>query len=229
MESSSKSSAVIVGVVMLVIGGLIGFGITKAADNNNNSSSNNQSMNTSKPSSATKAADLRANLVELGGEHVQLANTALDAAMDGSPYAKAAEASLFKNGNELSAAIGSVYGNGAQVKFQALWNRHLNDFVKYATAAKGGDKAGMASAKADLVSYSGDVATFLSGANPNLPKATVQSLFGKHLNLVIDMINDHVAGNYSKEFTDRETAVNQIKDIDSALANGIVTQYPNKY
>lgn len=231
MDSGThRASSAVIGVVLLIVGLAVGFGVTKAMDHNDNNNSGNSS-NSSMTSSAnsSKASDLRANLVSIGGQHVQLADIALDAAMDGSPYAGAAKSALVKNGEELSAAIGSVYGKDAQTKFQALWNRHLNDFVDYAVAAKGGDAAGKTKAVNDLNAYSEDVATFLSGANPNLPKDVVKQAFKDHLNQITGMIDAHVAGNYAKEFSLREQAVDHLKGVDSTLAAAIVKQFPDKF
>jgi hypothetical protein len=101
----------IIGGVMLVIGGLIGFGITKAADHNDNKTTNSA---TTAAAPDAKAEALRSTLVTLGVEHMTYTDQAIDAALDGSPNATAADTALNTNGTNIGAAVGSVYGPSAQ-------------------------------------------------------------------------------------------------------------------
>lgn len=223
---STKGAGVAVGVVMLVVGGLVGFGITKAADNNNNT--NSSSMST--PTSATKAADLRSNLVTMGTEHMQLTDQAVDAALDGSPNAMAASDALNTNGTNLGAAVGSIYGADAQKTFDTVWQLHLDQFVKYAVADKSGDSAGKQAALDTIDSqYTKPLAQYLAKANPNLPEATLESSLRDHVMMTAGIIDDHVAGNYAKESTDLAAANMHLEGLFSTLAGGIVKQYPSKF
>src|SRR5688572_1809566 len=82
--------------------------------------------------SATKAAELRASLNYLMGEHILLASSATGAALAGrEAQFKAAAAALDANGVDLAKAIGSVYGQGAQDAFLPLWRRHIGFAVDY--------------------------------------------------------------------------------------------------
>jgi hypothetical protein len=223
-NTSPKTTGIIIGIVMLVIGGLIGFGITKAHDNNSDSSSS------SVPTSATKAADLRANLVTLGVEHMTYTDQAIDAALDGSPNASASAAALYANGNDIGAAVGSIYGSSAQTTFDQVWKLHLDDFVKYATADKQGDAAAKSAALADIdTNYTKPLAQFLAKANPNLPEGTLEGALRDHINMTAVMIDDHVQGNYTAEATELNMANDHISGLFSTLAEGIVKQYPNKF
>ncbi len=223
-KSKSMGSVAVTAVVALVIGLAIGYGVWHKKDTA--TTSNSQVTATS----ATKAADLRANLVSLGVQHQDVTTQAVDAALDGSPNADAAKADLIKNGESISAAIGSVYGQAAQDKFQAIWNVHLNDFVKYAVAAKGGDEAGKTAAMQDInTNYTKPISKLLSGANPNLPEKTLESAFGEHIDMTAQTIDDHVAGKYTDEAALRVQSAAHIKAIMSTLAGAIVKQYPSKF
>ncbi len=223
---SSKSAGIAIGVVMLVVGGLIGFGITKSADNNNS----NMATASTTPTSATKAADLRATLVTLGVEHMTYTDQAVDAALDGSPNANAAAAALYTNGTDIGAAVGSIYGASAQSTFNTVWKLHLDDFVKYAVADKQGDTAAKAAALADIdANYTKPLAQYLAKANPNLPEATLEGALRDHINMTAAMIDDHVQGNYTAEATELGMANNHISGLFSTLAGAIVKQYPSKF
>jgi hypothetical protein len=219
---ASGMSTVAVGVIMLIVGGLIGFGITKAADHNKNKTT---SMTTD-----SKATALNTDLVTLGIDHMTLTDQAIDAALDGSPDASALSTALNNNGMAIGAAVGSVYGASAQKTFDSVWQLHLNDFVKYAVADKSGDQAGKTAALNDInTNYTIPLAQYLAKANPNLPEATLQSSLSDHITMTAQMIDDHVQGNYTAEATELNMANTHIAGLFSTLAGAIVKQYPSKF
>ena len=225
---SSRTATIAVAVVMLVVGGLVGFGITKAADNNNNKTTTTSSMTT--PTSATKAADLRASLVTAGLEHMTLTNQAVDAALDGSKDASASAAALYQNGNDIGATVGSVYGKSAETTFDSVWKLHLDQFVNYAVADSKGDAAGKATALSTIDSqYTKPLAQYLAKANPNLPEATLEGALRDHVQMTATMIDDHVQGNYTAEASELNMANTHIAGLFSTLAEGIIKQYPSKF
>lgn len=226
-QLGAAASATVVGIVMLVIGGLIGFGITKAADKNDNGSSTNSS---SMVMSSDKANKLQTDLVTLGIDHMTLTDQAVDAALDGSPSANAFGTALNNNGKAIGAAVGSVYGTDAQQTVDKVWQLHLDDFVKFATAAKSGDQAGKTAALTDInTNYTKPLAQYLAKANPNLPEATLESGLNQHIQMTAQMIEYHVQGNYSAEANELNMANSHIAGLFSTLANAIVKQYPNKF
>lgn len=227
-SSSHKSSSLLIGVIMLIVGGLIGFGISKAADNTK--TSNSTVSSSTAPTSATKAADLRSNLVTLGVEHMTYTDQAVDAALDGSPNATASATALYSNGTDIGAAVGSVYGKSAETTFNSVWKLHLDDFVKYAVAGKSGDQAGKTAALNDIdANYTKPLAQYLAKANPNLPEATLESALRDHVQMTAQVIDYHVQGNYKAEANELNMANQHIEGLFSTLANAIVKQYPSKF
>lgn len=229
-RQGTMKAAVLTAVVALVVGGGVGYAAGHAKSSTSTNSSNTNSSSMDMTASSGKASDLRANLVALGTQHMDLTNQAIDAALDGSPNADAAKADLIKNGTEISGAIGSVYGKDAQTKFQDIWNLHLNDFVKYAVASKSGDTAGKTAALQDIqTGYTVPISQLLSGANPNLPEKTLESAFGEHIDMTAQMIDNHVKGDYTAEANLREQSVEHLKGLMSTLSGAIVKQYPDKF
>lgn len=213
---------------MLVVGGVAGFGIAKAADNGSNDKTTSSSSVA--PSSATKAADLRATLVKLGLEHMTLTAQAVDATLDGSKDATAYADQLYANGNTIGAAVGSVYGKSAETTFDSVWKLHLDQFVAYAGASAKGDDAAKSAALNTIDSqYTKPLAQYLAKANPNLPEATVEGMLRDHVMMTAKMIDAHVAGDYTAEATQLSQANDHITEIFSTLANAIVKQYPSKF
>lgn len=211
--------------VAIVAGLIIGFAAGRIMNNKNATS-----QNSAAPTSATTAADLRANLVTLGLEHMTLTNQAVDAALDGSKNANATGAALYANGNDIGAAVGSVYGKDAETTFDSVWKLHLDQFVTYAVADSKGDAAAkQAALEAIATGYTKPLAQYLAKANPNLPEATLESVLGDHVAMTATMIDDHVAGKYADEAAELKMANTHIEGIFSTLAGAIVKQYPAKF
>lgn len=182
------------------------------------------------PTSATKAADLRANLVTLGVQHMNLVDQAVNAALDGDKDASAVAGVLYQNGNDIGAAVGSVYGKDAETTFDGVWKLHLDQFVNYAVADSKGDANGKQAAL-DAISngYTKPLAQYLAKANPNLPEATLESALAEHVKMTAQIIDEHVQGNYQAEANDLRMADQHIAGIFSTLTEGIVKQYPAKF
>ena len=181
-------------------------------------------------SSTTKAADLRAGLNYLLGEHILLASSATGAALAGrDAQFKAAAAALDQNSVDISKAIGSVYGQGAEDAFLPLWRRHIGFVVDYTVGVASKDKAKSDKAVADLVQYTQDFGAFLASANPNLPKNVVAALVKDHILTLKPVIDAQAAGDQAKVYTLLRFATGHMRMIADPLAEAIVKQFPQKF
>lgn len=230
MESNSSKTTLAVAtlVVGAIVGGVAGYAIS---NNKGDESQNTQtSQSVSNKDTATKAAGLRVALNNLEASHVDLASAATRAGFDGDKSFEAAAGALGKNTDELTAAITSVYGEEAGAKFKEIWASHIGFFVDYTVAAKAGDKAGMDKAVQNLNGYVEAISTFLSGANPNLPKEAVAQLITEHVGLLKEAVDKHGAGDYAGSYDAQARARTQITTkIADTLAGAIVKQSPNKF
>jgi hypothetical protein len=180
--------------------------------------------------SATKAAELRASLNYLMGEHILLASSATGAALAGrEAQFKAAAAALDGNSVDIAKAIGSVYGQGAQDAFLPLWRRHIGFAVDYTVGVATKDTAKQDKAVTDLVQYTQDFGAFLASANPNLPKDAVADLVKKHVLTLKDVIDAQAAGDQPKAFAATRTAYAHMGMIADPLAGAIVKQFPDRF
>jgi hypothetical protein len=180
--------------------------------------------------STSKAADLRATLDYLLGEHVLLASSATGAALGGrDTQFKAAAAALDANSVDISKAIGSVYGQGAQDAFLPLWRRHIGFVVDYTVGVATKDKPKQDKAVADLVQYTQDFGAFLASANPNLPKEAVADLVASHVLTLKDVIDAQAADDQPKAFTATRAAYAHMTMIADPLAGAIVKQFPDRF
>jgi len=228
-ERGATSSALVAAVVALVIGGGAGFALGNRSGETQNASQNS-SVSEGTPTTDTKAAGLRAMLNNLQAEHVDLASAATRAGFDGDPQFNAAAAALGQNTDDLSAAVASVYGDEAGARFKEIWASHIGFFVDYTVAAKAGDQAGMDKAVENLNGYVEAISTFLSEANPNLPKDAVAQLVSEHVGLLKQAVDSHGAGDFAASYEAQRQAREQITTkIADTLAGAIVKQKPEAF
>ena len=180
--------------------------------------------------SATPAAGLRVALNSLLGEHVILAAATTGAALDGRDAEfKAAAGALDANSVEISKAIGSVYGEGAEQTFLPLWRRHIGFAVDYTVSVATKDQAKQQKAVSDLMAYTQDFGAFLASANPNLPKSAVADLVKHHVVTLKDVIDAQASKDYTRAYAAERAAVAHMQMIADPLASAIVKQYPDKF
>jgi hypothetical protein len=181
------------------------------------------------PTSATPAAGLRVGLNAFLSEHVYLAAAATNAALGGRQAEfEAAAAALDANSVDVARAIGSVYGPDAEQAFLPLWRKHIGMVVEYTVGAATGDRARQEKAVNDLVGYTQDFGAFLSGANPNLPKAVVADLVKHHVLTLKAVIDAQAAKDQDRVYTALRTGADHMQMIADPLAGAIAKQFPDK-
>lgn len=224
--SSTKTTIAVFAIVALMAGGLVGYMVGM---NRDDAKQGSQTTASTQPSTDTAAADLRVLLNNLEQEHVSLAAAATRAGFDGDASFGAAAGSLGKNTQDISDAVGSVYGDEAGAQFKKIWESHIGFFVDYTVAAKKGDTKGMQQAVDNLGGYIEEISTFLSSANENLPKEAVKMLVGEHVTLLKAAVDAHGAGKFEQSYSKEREAVAQIHSIADALSGAIVKQKPSNF
>lgn len=181
-------------------------------------------------SASTPAADLRATLDRLLGEHVILATTATGAALDGRGEAfEAAAASLGDNSQDIADALASVYGEKAGEAFLPLWETHIGFVVNYTQATATGDTAAQEKAVNDLLGYADDFGAFMNSANPDLPKEAVAKMVRKHVVTLKAVIDAQAERNWMEAHAAQREAYAHMSGMAEALADAIVQQFPEAF
>ncbi|WNR45430.1 copper amine oxidase N-terminal domain-containing protein [Paenibacillus roseipurpureus] len=175
------------------------------------------------------ASDLRITIESLLGEHAELAVIAMQKGIDGAADFNDVAAALLANGDDLSAAIGSVYGADAAKAFKGLWSTHIGFFVDYVTATAKNDTAGRKSALDKLDKYGPDFGAFLESANPNLKAADVAEGLKAHVSQLIEAFDDYVNKDYAGAYKAEREAYSHMIHFGHVLADAIVKQYPDKF
>jgi hypothetical protein len=143
--------------------------------------------------------------------------------------AKIAESEVVANAHSLADAIKPFYGDKAGDALFELLAGHYGAIKAYLTATAAGDKAGQDKATNDLLANADKIATFLSGANPNLPKDAVLGLLQAHGGHHISQIQLLKAKDYAGEAKTWAEMQTHIYVIADALTGAIAKQFPDKF
>jgi hypothetical protein len=176
-----------------------------------------------------KAAELKQDMRKLWTDHVVWTRDYIIAALADAPDAPSALNRLMKNQDDIGNAVAKFYGDSAGKQLTTLLREHIATAGDLIKAAKAGDKAGQKAADDRWQKNAAQIAAFLSKANPNWPRATLEDLMKKHLSTT----TDEVVARLNKNWDDDVRAFNAVYDhilhMSDALAEGIVKQFPEKF
>ena len=161
--------------------------------------------------------------------HVEAVRSYVFAAHDHSATkSKAATDRVIANAKQIAGAVGSFYGKPAGDQMLTLLAGHWGAVKAYADATFAHDTAGQTQAMGNLNANAKDIADFLSGANPNLPQATLLSLLAAHGAHHIAQIQQVESGDMAGEAKTWDAMRAHMVVIADALAGGIAKQFPDK-
>jgi hypothetical protein len=166
---------------------------------------------------------------KLWSDHVVWTRLYIIAAAAGDASAQTASVRLLKNQEDMGNAIVPYYGAAAGAKLTSLLKQHILIAVDLVKAAKAGDNAKVADADRRWHANANDLATFLSGANPNWPKATVLSMLNQHLALTTQEATARLKGHWNDDARSFDSIFTQILGMADALSDGIVKQFPGRF
>lgn len=173
------------------------------------------------------SAVLRTALAAKLSEHTYLAGIVTGTTLSGGD-ATSATAALDANSQELSEAIGGVYGDDAGLQFLKLWRHHISLFEDFTKAAGLGDTSGQATARSALDAYAGTFASFLAGADPDLSKPEVTQNLRGHIDSLLAAIEAQAAKDPGQVGKLRDAAMH-MPGTALLLATGIAHQFPTKF
>jgi hypothetical protein len=142
---------------------------------------------------------------------------------------KAAEGEVVSNAHAIAASIEPFYGVAARDKLFTLLAGHYAGIKAYLDAAVANSTPGESAATDQITTNAEAIATFLSGANPNLPKATLMELLQVHASHHIAQIQDLIAKNAAAEKANQVKMSAHMNTLADALIDGIAKQFPQKF
>jgi hypothetical protein len=177
-----------------------------------------------------KVAETKAALRDLWVGHIFWVRGVVFATVSkNAPAASAAEQATVANAKEIAGAIVPFYGQEASDQLFSLLAGHYGAIKEYLDAAVKQDSAGGATATDHLTANAQEIAAFLSGANPNLPKDTLEGLLLAHGGHHLQQIQEVQAGQFDKEVATWSAMKGHIYVIADALTDALAKQFPEKF
>lgn len=140
---------------------------------------------------------------------------------------KAADA-VVANAKQISDAVAGFYGKPGGDRMLELLGAHWAGMQTLTDARGKGDATAADKAMSDLTINAGDIAKFLSGANPNLPNETVRGMLLAHIAHHDQEVKQIMAGDTQGEATTWAAMQQHMDTLADALAGAIAKQFPGK-
>ena len=178
----------------------------------------------------SKIAETQAALRDLWIGHIFWVRNVVDARFAGdASAAKAAEAQVVANAQAIGRSIAPYYGEAAADQLFKLLAGHWGAISDYLNATRDGNKASQDTAYKALLANAGEIATFLSAANPHLPADTLRGLLTAHGAHHLQQIQQFDTKQYDQEARTWTAMKDHMYVIADALAGGIAKQFPEKF
>lgn len=179
---------------------------------------------------AEKVAATKAAMRDLWVGHIfWVRNVVFETYAKNGPATQAAEAEVVANAKQIGATIEPFYGTAAGDQLFGLLAGHYGAVKDYLAASVAKDEKAESAATDKLLANADEIATFLSGANPNLPKDALVGLLGAHGGHHIQQIQDVGAGKFDAEAKTWSDMKGHIYVIADALVDAIAKQFPDKF
>ena len=146
------------------------------------------------------------------------------------PDLPATERRLLRNQTDIGNAIKPFYGAKAGNRLTTLLKEHITGAVALMQAAKSGDSAAVARAKAAWYANGRQIAGFLNKANQrNWPFKVVNRMMRTHLDQTLQEAVNQLEGRYVAGVRDYDAIHRHILKMADALSSGIVKQFPRRF
>jgi hypothetical protein len=171
---------------------------------------------------------LRQDMRRLWSDHVVWTRGYIVAAVAGDPSAPVALARLMKNQEDIGNAMKPYYGDSAGTKLTALLKEHIAIAGELVGAAKAGETAKQADADKRWHDNAAEIATFLSGANPNWTREGLLMMLNSHLSLTTNEAVARLTKNWADDQATFDKIYTQAMEMADGLSDGILKQFPAK-
>jgi len=188
------------------------------------------SPTTSGVTADSKAADLRARLDTLLGEHVMvIAKASLAAAANRADEYKGYATLITLNASDLADVMSSAFGTSAATRFGQIWAEQNNYFVDYTVGIVSHNAPKSNGAASGLVNgFVPKFAQYMSSMT-SIPLDPITQLATEQVLETKAIIDDQAALNNAKMFTDLRRAYAQASRIGDVLAPAITRKFPDKF
>ena len=177
-----------------------------------------------------KVAETKAVLRDLWLGHILSIRNVAVATMDQNAAARrAAEAGVVANAEQIAQSIEPFYGKPAADKLMTLLAGHYQGIREHLDATVAGSASRQDSAVKALTANAAEISTFLSGANPNLPKDTLMGLLMAHAAHHLTQFQQLKEGDYAREAETWKGMKQHIYLVADALTQALAAQFPAQF
>ena len=172
---------------------------------------------------------LRTGMRKLWSDHVFWTRDFVIEAVAGIGETQLLVARLMQNQEDIGNAIIPYYGKEAGQKLTELLKEHIKIAGDLVAAAKAGEQDKVKEIYEKWQANAKEIATFLSGANPNWPQDVIERMLNSHLTLTAEEVVARITGQWKDDIEAFDKIYMQALDMADHLTSGIVAQFPQKF
>jgi hypothetical protein len=176
-----------------------------------------------------ECCELRMAMRQLWEEHIAYTRNFIISAIAGLPDADSVAQRLLKNQDDIGAAIRPYYGDDAGKKLAALLRDHILIAADVVKAAVAGKKDELAAQQKRWTGNGKDIAAFLSGANPNWSKKSLEEMLQAHLDLTTGEVVGRLKKDWAADIKSYDDGHEHMLMFADILSEGIRKQFPSKF
>lgn len=183
----------------------------------------------SEAAKVTAAVDMRMAMRKLWEEHIVYTRNYIISELADLPDKDAVAQRLLRNQDDIGNAIKPYYGEAAGTKLSALLREHILIATEVVKAAKAGDKMELAGAQKKWTANGKEIAAFLSGANPNWSRTSLEEMLKKHLELTTGEVVGRLNQDWGADIKAYDEGHKLMLMFADTLTDGIAKQFPTKF
>lgn len=178
---------------------------------------------------SNQALKLHLDMRKLWSDHVVWTRGFIIAAAADAPDLQVATDRLLRNQDDIGRAVAGFYGQAAGAKLTGLLKGHIMIAADLVKAAKASDNTAVGQHNRRWEANADSIATMLSQANPNWPKAALVGLLKGHLSTTTDEVTARLAKDWAADARAFDVVYDHILKLSDALSEGIIKQYPDRF
>jgi hypothetical protein len=175
------------------------------------------------------AVELRIAMRKLWEEHIVYTRNYIISALADLEDNGAVAQRLLKNQDDIGDAIKPYYGEEAGKTLAALLRDHIMIATEVVKAAKMQDNEALDKASKKWSANADDIATFLSGANPDWDSKDLMVMLHTHLDLTTGEVVSRLKKDWAADIDYYDKGHAHMLMFADILADGIVKQFPDKF
>ena len=174
------------------------------------------------------AVELKLTMRKLWEDHITFTRNYIISALADLPDADAVSKRLLKNQDDIGAAIKPFYGESAATQLSGLLREHIMIATEVVKAAKADHKDELTQAQAKWSNNGKEIAGFLAGANPYLPRTDLEAMLQKHLDLTTGEVVGRLKKDFAADIKSYDAGHMHMLKFADTLTDAIAKQFPDK-